>query len=1563
MSMLHRPLRKIKRRLRKMRQSPIAIVAFLVFAAGAGLTFSMFMQPGDMTLQQARLALNNGKPHLALKMIEPVLQKKPHLLYARCLQAEAQLALHQFTQTRETLRRASQDHPNASVVHELLVRWTFDHAKFSIQQPEFSTSAALQKTFDEVLDVGRAQARWFLDQPDTASVVRSRFIQACLSDLDIRRYKTIQNRAIQKSPSHLVTRLSKNSAQLVAYSSSDMNRENLQNHIDTLSYELEGHLKAVTKLAPNHFHAWMMYMDYLLEHDEALLIWESANTLSKRSDLPASLVARIVTALLTQMGESLPQDRIVETGFQLLSAVRRSDQATVDYKLAAARLHLLNEDQPAALKLLDQVIELKPEDLQALYLLAKILFEQENYSKASAVLQPFHQSGKLHSQSALLYGLTLIKTQQHDRAAEVLQKALQIEPDHNAIRATFLALMLSTGKLHKYENEVRDYYADNPSSLLAIRLMLKIEQSAGNVEQVIALVDQVEALQPLTDDHRLLMLDGFLYLKDHLRAFENAQALIRHRSSAIEGYLGLSASYLQQGQYSKAYEELRLIEKRFPYDPRILELQGRCMMREGRYDRAASLFQSIVDTHSEHLNARIYLAECLLNMGLVGEAIELVEGVLKKNPQHAHAHRLAVRAFTLSGQSHRAENYLSHLREDQFDENSNKNTLLRAKIKYQKGDVEGAIAVCERAVVGGNIDPELRYYFANLLISKQDHPQAEFHLRKLVHSRPHDPQAYSLLTSFYLQHQSPESSLEKLRALESVDPSLARLSQAIVLKSSQKIDEARSLMSDVLDVLIDEQSETAMIVANELAAIESDQAGDEAALDVYDRLVRADWMVAWAVLKQLEVSVSCNIEDQQSNHQILYALEQQPERPDLRFAYMRQYVARGDYERALELLDDWIEDHPQQLSLRRARAELLVEADRDEEALQEYQIILDQEPLGATSWLRKSHLHARQYQFPKALISLMSMADVDENATTHSYAQQSLLFNQVGLTGRSSTVLDQLAAQATPRDPNVLLMLGETSFARKRYKQSRRYLSQIPMLARQYVRAQLKLAMLDQYEGQSDRARSRVVSLAGNPRTVKPLVENVLMLDRRNNNVFQIVKWCDRTLPRKLVYAEEENSAYLLTSSLSDDLKQRWLKIRITLADRDQQWNDALFALDQLAELTGQSPRIDLARFCLAAHVKQLKRSRELHTSLSKSQPEPVRSLLMMVAGETMADTHRSDTTIDDSVAGFPAFIISLYHGNVETSRASAVKMIESDLWAMPSTHSVGWTTLFGSDFMDILDTDLSEFQYTDLLRNITTAILASEASLPGLSASISKEILKDHPENILANAMYAQSLMDLHDVDSLTKHSAALNRHLPRSSITLYLSALEKIKHADDKGAIKELISLVQREPNHTRVRYTLAQSLVRTERDEEAVTLLEWLYKMTSKRGRTGDAITSAIANDLAYLLAAYNSDRIDEAHAIAQKALAMNPQDRSLLDTMGWIEHLRGRDELALYHLSQAMTLTPPSPDMHYHIGAVYHALGQDDWAGYHLKEAVRSATEVTQSAGRNAKDLLQKMESKG
>lgn len=1539
---MNRSIRKIRRRFRKWRKSSLAIMMFLMFAAGTGLVTALWLQPADLPLQQARLALSNFKPELALKIVSPLLKQTPDYIEALCLQAEAQLSLNQFDRARKSLSRALELQPDTLAVHELFVRWTFTRVRYISRNSEFLGNPDVQAELDETIAVGHAQSKWFSNQPDDALRNKSRFIQACLTDLDIRRIQ-----AVQRYFSGRLTSNSTGNARLTSYSSNRISRKNLQERMASLRYELEGHLKAVIESTPNHFQAWSMYLDYLSQRNDEATIWMSAQTLAHRNDLPANLASKIVSIFVSYEKPLLPVARLVETGWHLLSAVRPEDRKSNDWKLAAARLHQLSGDSDQAMKILEQIFSLETHHNESRYLAGKIYFKQGKYDRAKSVLKPGYQNGSVSSPYALLYGLILIQAQENDRASYILRKALKIDPNHSALRATFLTLMMKLGNLAEYPEEVRDYYSAHPLSSLALRLMLHLEQSTYQVEGVEKLIEQIESFDAISDDHRLLLLMGHLYLNNHLQAERYAREFIRRQPTSPEGFLGLATTMLQQRRHGEALDLLNSIEQSFSSDVRFLQLKGQCYFQQGRFDRAAALFQQIADAHPTRLDNLVWLGKCLANMGLTGEAIQHVEYVLRNNPQHVIAHQLAVRIYQLSGQPQRANHYLSGLDESAIQERTH--PLLLAQVKLQKKDVEGALAVCERAVIAGNTNIALRSFFVRLLMMHHNDQQAEFFLQSLIHSRPNDLHAFALLTKFYRDHRSVDESIIKLRRLETTNRSLALLSQAVLLKSSSRLNEATSLLSDLLNDLIDRRNDWAITVADELASIENMLDDETATLEVYDRLIDANWMVARAALQQAQWSTSDEMITNRIDVLDVFSLQSIQDDPSLRFSWMRKLVALGDYDRALELLDDWIENHPQPIVLQRAKAELLIEAGQVDEAIYAYRKLLEHEPHSISHWHRLAKIYRDQHQYPESESALLSMGDIDNTANFQSQVELCRLYHFLGLNTRSLALLESLSNKPQPRYPKILFSLGELNFLHHRNQEVRRFLNPIPVLAQEYVSAQLILARQDLQDHQPAHAKSRVESLLQNPRTASQAVETLLTFHLNDNEALPLIQWCDRILPDTLIRESSDENQDHVTSVLSESLKHGWLAFRIALADRENHWPAVSSALDQLKDVSDENWRIDAAQICISMHLNNKTRAISILQTLSSRAPDEIYTALSFVVSDAEP---------------------------VESSIQEFQQWINSD--SMNSDHSnqiSSWSTIFSSDGSDFFSAIRSKNGNVGQLKQLATALIARNVQLPGLCAAISQQVLKDDSTNTLAYALYVQSMFDRADVKGVAQRTADVLRNIPDSSLALWLSAQQNRINNKDNNAIEELNSILRREPGHLQIQYVLSQMLARTDQNDEAILLLESLYDATMTMQTAisesesnamvqsvNDDLLPAIANDLAYLLVEHSPDRLEEAYRIAQHALLMNPDHRSLLDTIGWIEHLLGHDEKALQHLSKAVTGGYATPEVHYHIGVVYQSLNNTDWAGYHLKESVNLSNASANLIGEKARQLLNVLQNK-
>lgn len=80
---------------------------------------------------------------------------------------------------------------------------------------------------------------------------------------------------------------------------------------------------------------------------------------------------------------------------------------------------------------------------------------------------------------------------------------------------------------------------------------------------------------------------------------------------------------------------------------------------------------------------------------------------------------------------------------------------------------------------------------------------------------------------------------------------------------------------------------------------------------------------------------------------------------------------------------------------------------------------------------------------------------------------------------------------------------------------------------------------------------------------------------------------------------------------------------------------------------------------------------------------------------------------------------------------------------------------------------------------------------------------------------------------------------------------------------------------------------------------------------------------------------------AAAMAEKALALDPRNPSVIDTAGWAYHLAGNGERALPLLRDARLREPNSPDIRYHLAAALAKAGRKAEAREELDAALRSS----------------------
>lgn len=86
-----------------------------------------------------------------------------------------------------------------------------------------------------------------------------------------------------------------------------------------------------------------------------------------------------------------------------------------------------------------------------------------------------------------------------------------------------------------------------------------------------------------------------------------------------------------------------------------------------------------------------------------------------------------------------------------------------------------------------------------------------------------------------------------------------------------------------------------------------------------------------------------------------------------------------------------------------------------------------------------------------------------------------------------------------------------------------------------------------------------------------------------------------------------------------------------------------------------------------------------------------------------------------------------------------------------------------------------------------------------------------------------------------------------------------------------------------------------------------------------------------------------RLHEARAYIEKALALDPQNGYIVDSLGWVFYRLGDFAAAARELRRALELEAEDPHIHDHLGDALNALGESDEARKHYRRAVEMFTD--------------------
>lgn len=578
-----------------------------------------------------------------------------------------------------------------------------------------------------------------------------------------------------------------------------------------------------------------------------------------------------------------------------------------DVRKNKASLHLDRNELELAEEELSLVLDAVPDDPFALLLKAQLLSKSGNRSEAISILSGLKDKlgvidKKVLSEFvplAIVKGITEFLLKNYSEARRSLVPILNRDPRNQSVREILA--------------EIRFIYRDYKGVIEYLE-SIEPDSMSGHVAEIYA--------NSLLNEGELFELSRFLEkLPPRIQqenTFSRISALVKARlgEDQIDGASekGLAAedlrtkesllisgyNHLQSGKRDKALAVAKTLAKYIGGDVQVLNFVGAAYKANKDLDNAELYYRKALKVAPDDLLVNLNLAQILLAKEQIEGANEIVERQLAKYPDD-------VRVLSQYSQILLKQNKVEQAADFQSQVNaklpeSQQALLSIISLHLRKKTPELAIEYVRRLENVAPLAPTTLIARAKVSIAIQDYRMASRTLRVLQGLIGDSPEKLQRVIEMLIKakdYESADKSLRKLRSSSPNYPALAKLQARLFFEQNQ--------------------SRQAIHLLEKIP--ESRQTGEE--LELLSRLY----------------AFNDNLEKAQSFGEKAFEKSQNPSvLPLLTSIYWRLDTS----EKAVELLNRWLQDHQEDNGTRSVLANLYQQTNRFNEALKEYEIVLQQ---------------------------------------------------------------------------------------------------------------------------------------------------------------------------------------------------------------------------------------------------------------------------------------------------------------------------------------------------------------------------------------------------------------------------------------------------------------------------------------------------------------------------------------------------------------------------------------------------------------------------------------------
>jgi len=416
-------------------------------------------------------------------------------------------------------------------------------------------------------------------------------------------------------------------------------------------------------------------------------------------------------------------------------------------------------------------------------LLAQVALAEPNVNRAIELLDGYVKARPNDGQALLMLANAHMRQGRHARAVQLMQDAVKAK-DSAEYRTALGLSLLQSGQPALAEDQLAKAYKADPKQTYAGLALVTVHLRDNQPAKALAVAESLARANP--NNATVLMVQA--YAKTQARDYAGGRAgyekALKLDASQLEAKLGLARIDAMTGNFDAAEKRLKAALKDDERNVNLLFELALINELRGKDDEALKWLDSAAAASGpRETRVNFALVAWHLRKGQPPRALEAAKVLLSKLPEDVEALQAYAAAQFASGDSASARSTLVNAsRRAAFD---TPRLVEVARQQMLAQDLKGAAYTLEKALNGNPNDLASVAMLSSVELAQGNTASAEQRARQIIDANPKSSLGYNLLAEAALRKNQGGAALDALRKAHELEKSSTSLTRLMRVQASQ----------------------------------------------------------------------------------------------------------------------------------------------------------------------------------------------------------------------------------------------------------------------------------------------------------------------------------------------------------------------------------------------------------------------------------------------------------------------------------------------------------------------------------------------------------------------------------------------------------------------------------------------------------------------------------------------------------------------------------------------------------------------------------------------------------